>query len=110
MACASQVRIFTGAFLLILLILFGNFTASVTPSDTEAELETTSTAAQYQKPRRFLQPWMCRAPGPACLEGMYVSCKVGGKRGCICSMIHLCHPEVSGCFMHNGKNVTSCGF
>ncbi|KAJ7109688.1 hypothetical protein O6H91_Y571300 [Diphasiastrum complanatum] len=114
MGSSIQPKLLQISVMVLLLLLLGDFALAAAPSAADSvgtNLKMEKPAAQYQKPRRLLLPWMCRVgPGPACLEGMHVSCEVGGNKGCACSMIRLCHPEVSRCSMHHGENIIPCGF
>ncbi|KAG0617313.1 hypothetical protein M758_5G180600 [Ceratodon purpureus] len=54
--------------------------------------------------------------GPVCPPGNTIICEndaeTGETGGCICTLVHLCHPERKNCTFYSDSNATGmpCGF
>ncbi|KAJ7296853.1 hypothetical protein O6H91_02G026800 [Diphasiastrum complanatum] len=99
---------------LLLLVLFIAGCASFSAADG-LKHTTKKLSMVHDQSRRMLQSRGCNGTvqGPLCAVGSTITCEVGGDNPgiCVCSPLHACHPEFSGCYYHNSNNVTTyCGF
>ncbi|KAJ7296854.1 hypothetical protein O6H91_02G026800 [Diphasiastrum complanatum] len=100
---------------LLLLVLFIAGCASFSAADGLKHTTKQKLSMVHDQSRRMLQSRGCNGTvqGPLCAVGSTITCEVGGDNPgiCVCSPLHACHPEFSGCYYHNSNNVTTyCGF
>ncbi|XP_024398439.1 uncharacterized protein [Physcomitrium patens] len=72
------------------------------------------TEAPQANPRRAVYRPGCSV-GPVCPPNNTIVCEndaeTGETGGCICTLVHICHPERKNCTYYvNGMAETTCGF